>query len=355
MFKVHYLIGLLLISCYSIAGHAGDWDFFTGDYSKLSIIGQSLPGTWRPFTPASPWNTLISTSAKTYSESDKIIAKITATAKFMRLAGEYTPVVWIVNAKNMSQQKVYSAKIFDTWDQDRNNWTDITVPIQPTMWAEPTSDGHITIIDPFSMTAWEMSRFKWQIQTDGSVIPTCTTFNVWDLKGAGNADLSGMRWQLRGGRGSGFPIIAGMIRPEEIAAGEIRHALIFTFPQNRKAPDGRNILIYPPAVRSDGDYIGSEYPIEGMQLQLDPKLTDGDFNKWGLTKEAKVVAKALQQYGMFLGDNGGAMALQVQMLANSSVINKQLWEKLFPYFYNSVGKIPTAYLHVIDTGQPTIK
>jgi hypothetical protein len=355
MLKADNAIGLFLILSYSVIGQAGDWDFFSGDYSKKAIIGQSLPGTWRPFATDAPWNMPIPDNAKVHPESDKIIYKITDTTKFMRLAGEYNPPVWVVNAKNMPQQQVYSKKIFDAWDQNRDQWSDITIPIDQSMWAEPTSDGHMIIIDPFAMTAWEMSRFKWEAKADGKVIPTCTTFNVWDLKGKGYADLTGKRWQLRGGRGSGFPIIAGMVRLEEVAAGEIRHALVFTFPENRQSADGKNIFIYPPAVRSDGKHKGREFPIEGMRLQLDPKLTEADFDAWRLTKEAKVVAKALQKYGMFLGDNGGAMALQVQMLANSADENKQLWDKQFPNLYQAVAKIPTAYLKVIDIGKVTVK
>ncbi|MBI4709752.1 MAG: hypothetical protein HY759_01385 [Nitrospirae bacterium] len=182
-----------------------------------------------------------------------------------------------------------------------------------------------------------------------------TELNIWRLDGTGVGDYKeGERWQVRGGRGSGFPLIAGLIRPEELKAGEIRHALVFTSPKNRQAENVKNIFL-PPASRSDGRHAGRQYPIEGMRFQLDPLLTEKDFDKWGLSREGKIIARTLQKYGMFLGDNGGAMALQAQLLAPSSDGNRKKWDKLFPGFYKNVEKIPVNKFRVVYTGEPVVK
>ena len=39
------------------------------------------------------------------------------------------------------------------------------MPITEEMWAEPTSDGHITIVDLDKNLAWEMSRFEWTLRS----------------------------------------------------------------------------------------------------------------------------------------------------------------------------------------------
>jgi hypothetical protein len=183
---------------------------------------------------------------------------------------------------------------------------------------------------------------------------TCTTFNIWDLRGTGVADSEGERWLMRGGRGSGFPEIAGLLRPEELREGQIRHALVFTFTKNRRADDDRRIFV-PPAARSDGRHIGAQYPIEGMRFQLNPALTDKDFDVWGLNREGKAVARALQTYGMFDGDNGGAMKLQVQLLAPSAEENFKKWETLFPGLFDNLEKIPTDQFRVVYTAPPIVK
>ncbi len=344
----------------------GDFDFHPGDYSESTLIGNSLPGTWRPFAASSPWNTPIAPHTPSHPESENIITFATSQAKHLRIINSYLPPIWVVNASNARSQSarapaaanqlqwvhLRSPNIFDTWDRDRNGETDIPIPLSKGMYPEPTRDGHICIIDPFLKRAYEMSKYDgWKREH-----PHCTTFNIWDLTGSGVGDPNaGTKWWARGGRGSGFPVIAGLLRPEELAAGKIRHALIFTFSKNRKAVDNRNIMMHPPACRSDGRYIGSQYPIEGMQFQLNPSLTEDDFNKWGLTPEGKVLARALQEYGMFLGDNGGDMALVVQLLGPSRTENRNAWDSRFPGFYDTVNTIPVSQFRVVDTGKATLR
>lgn len=326
--------------------------FFPEIILKKKIIGNSLPGTWRPFSDKSPWNTPIAENAATHPESRNIMAFVFKEAARIRLARLYVVPVWVVNSNNMPHVRVKSNNIFDTWDKDRKGWSDVGIPVTRDMWAEPTDDGHLSIVDPFKSTAWEFSRFGW---LPDNKTPKSTTFNIWDIKGDGVGNpFEGKRWQTRGGRGSGFPLIAGMIRPEEVAAGEIRHALVFTFPMNRQADDGSDIFL-PPACRSDGKYKGSHYPIEGMRFQLNPLLTEKDFDKWGLNREGKIVARALQKYGMYLGDNGGAMALQVQLLGQTEAEHLRRWEELFPGFYKNIGRIPTDRFRIVYTGEPIVK
>lgn len=316
------------------------------------VLGNSLPGTWRPFSAESPWNKTISATAQKHPDSDQIITYMKSKASKLTVARSYTIPIWVVDATKITPVVVKSDKIFDWWDADRNGWSDVGAPIIPSMWPEQTNDGHICVIDPMTNTAWEMSRYSWPSPEP----PQCTTFNIWNLRlsGYGNPD-EGYRWGTRGGRASGFPEIAGLLRPEELDTGEVRHALVFTFSEIRRADDGRKIFQYPPACRSDGTAIGAQYPIMGMRFQLDPTATEGEFNSWGLTSEAKIIARALQKYGMFLGDRGGDMKIQVQLLSKDPNQHRDLWEDHAPGLYNAIEKIPTARLRVVYTGAPTLK
>ena len=337
----------------SVKNDLGDWEYYPGDFSKKALLGMSLPGTWRPYSESSIWNTPIAEDVIVDPESDSIVRLLKAEAENVRFVSIYSSPIWVVNSENMSQYQVKSDRIFDLWDKNLDGWSDDPIPIDRDMWGEQSEDGHIIIVDPFKMLAWEMSSFKWSNTVKGPV-PTGTTLNIWDLKGPGYAQpFEGKRWHQRGGRGSGFPILAGIIRPEEIAEGEIRHALVFMFNKNRKGGDDQELFIAPPAVRSDGEFQGEQFPIEGMRFQLNPKLTDADFDDWGLTKEAKIVAHALQRYGMYLGDNGGAMSIGVQLMARDEQSQLQYWNNLFPDLYRSIKKIPTAQFRLISTAFPT--
>jgi hypothetical protein len=345
-----------------------NFEYYPGDYSAEGVLGNSLPGTWRPFSADSPWNTPIAGDAATHPDSGQIMSFITGRRSNIRFGNEYLVPVWVVNSGNarpvgtptnpdrpMDLHWVHmnSPNIFDTWDQDNNGVSDIPFPLAKGTYPEPTADGHICIIDPFKKVAYEMSRHPgWTNNT-----PTCTTLNVWDLTGDGTGNpFEGKKWWARGGRGSGFPIIAGLLRPEEVLSGEIRHALTFTFGSNRKSDDGTDqIMIRPVACRSDGQDIGPQYPIEGMLFQLDPSLTEADFDRWGLTREGKVLARALQKYGMYLGDIGGDLALQVQLLGSTAAESRAAWDRLIPGFYSNVNKIPSNLFRVVYTGEPTLR
>ncbi|MDP8217553.1 MAG: hypothetical protein P9M03_02380 [Candidatus Theseobacter exili] len=326
--------------------------FFEGNYDNEGLIGISLPGSWRPFSDESPWNTPISTVTQVHPDSDLIIAFMKEAAANIRFAKYYSIPVWVVNSDNIPLVQIRSKRIFPAWDKNNDGLSDQGVPVIPAMWPEQTSDGHLCIIDPFKKISYEFSCFK-HINNSN---PQCTTFNIWDIEADGMGDpyFNKKRWQTRGGKGSGFPIIAGLIRPEEIESGEIRHALVFSFSRNRRAKDGSDLFI-PPACRSDGQALGRQYPIQGMRFQLNPSLTEKDFNNWKLTKEAKIVARALQKYGMFLGDNGGPMAIQAQLLGPSKRKNLQEWEKRHPGLFSSIKNIPTNQFRIVYTGKPIKK
>jgi hypothetical protein len=334
---------LLLVGLVWTSAGVANQDFYPGSYAGATVIGNSLPGTWRPFSDDSPWNTPIPPDATPHALSDIIIATLVAEASNIRLANRYVSPIWVVNADNIDPLMADSPYPFDTWDQNYDGVTEAGVPILPSMYPENTSDGHIIVVDPFHKFAWEMSRYTGIFNG----VIDCSTFNIWDLTGDGVGDSrEGIRWDSRGGRGSGFPIIAGIIRPEEILAGEIRHAMVFTFGKNRS--DG----FYKPAVRNDGKWTGSQYPREGMHFQLDPTLTDLDFDNWGLDDAGKVLARALQVYGMFDGDNGGDMALEVQLLDPDPDLHRAKWESLVPGFYDNVKKIPTNRFRLMHSGSP---
>ncbi len=355
MGKKFFLIIVALLFFYTAVGlqtTSSDSSTDVALTSSKSEITNSLPGKWRPFSDDSLWNVPVSKDAISHPDSDKIIYLMSKKATNIRLAQIYSIPLWVIDSDKIPKVKMRSRRIFDKWDSDRDGWSDVAVPVIREMWPEPTNDGHLCIIDPLKMTAWEFSRFKWP---KNKSTPQCTTFNIWDLNGTGMGNpFEGKRWQTRGGRGSGFPIIAGLIRPEELEAGEIRHALVFTYPKNRRDISGGNIFL-PPACRSDGKHKGDEFPIEGMRFQLDPALSEKDFDKWGLNREGKIVAIALQRYGMYLGDNGGAMALQAQLLGPSKRENRAEWEKRFPGFYRNIKRIPTKRLRIVYTGAPIVK
>jgi hypothetical protein len=97
---------------------------------------------------------------------------------------------------------------------------------------------------------------------------------------------------------AGLPILPGLVRYDEVAAGVIAHAIRFTAPQTRSAH------IYP-ARHHAGAGSGASLPPMGLRLRL--KAT---FNISGFSPRMQVILIAMQRYGIILADNGSPWFFQ---------------------------------------------
>lgn len=96
---------------------------------------------------------------------------------------------------------------------------------------------------------------------------------------------------------AGLPILPGLVRYEEVVAGELHHALRFTAPQTR------NTYIWP-ARHQASNLTGQNYPPMGQRFRLKQS-----FGIAGFGPHVQVILRALKKYGMFLADNGSAWFL----------------------------------------------
>ncbi len=133
---------------------------------------------------------------------------------------------------------------------------------------------------------------------------TCTLYELYALRRSGGAWLagSGAIWNLRSNAlrpagwtsadAAGLPILPGLARYDEVAAGAIDHALRFTAPETRRA------YIYPARhFASDSD--DPSLPPMGLRVRL-----KASFPIAGFPPQARIVLEALKRYGMILADNG---------------------------------------------------
>lgn len=161
-------------------------------------------------------------------------------------------------------------------------------PIPPDAPIEggPESDGdrHVLVVDRDRCILYEM--FYAFPQNDGASW-TAGSGAVFDL---GSNALRTAGWTSADA--AGLPLLPGLVRYEEVMAGEIRHALRFTAPQTRKA------YVWP-ARHFASSLTGPEYPPMGQRFRL-----RGDFDISGFSAPVQVILIALKKYGMMLADNG---------------------------------------------------
>ena len=93
---------------------------------------------------------------------------------------------------------------------------------------------------------------------------------------------------------AGLPVFPGLLRYDETAAGEIRHAIRFTVGQTQ------NAFVWP-ARHYASSLTGAQYPPMGARFRL-----RAGFDISSFSAANQVILRALKKYGMILADNGSA-------------------------------------------------
>jgi len=91
---------------------------------------------------------------------------------------------------------------------------------------------------------------------------------------------------------AGLPILPGLVRYDEVAAGHIDHALRFTVNRTRNG-------YVSPARHAASSNSSAALPPMGMRVRL-----KASFNISGYPAPARVILQALKTYGMIVADNG---------------------------------------------------
>jgi hypothetical protein len=287
------------------------------------------------FSDSSPWNTPIINNPELEAKTVQMMQLV----KDYSVAGGYAPTLGLaykawttplhfIDSTTAVKQSVF----FDTASygslegfHDSVDPTGIgevkNVPLPMNVWPDPQGDGHMSMYDKATGLIYEFSKFRWV-----SGVAYATRVAIFDSTSSGIATAyNGQRWWMNGVRGSGLPVIGGLIRHSEFLSGEINHALSLAGPTNRlkklATDTHKKELCGPMATRTDGWEIGENTILEGARIQLNPNL---NLDTLGLSADAKVIARALQKYGGFMTDNAPTFNLYFENLGPA---NHYKWEQ----------------------------
>ena len=166
----------------------------------------------------------------------------------------------------------------------------------------------------------------------------CRLYELYDLRRTAHGWTagSGAVWSLRSNHlrpagwtsaeAAGLPIFPGLARWDEVARGVIDHALRFTAPRTRRA------YVYPARHYASSSTDPSLPPM-GLRVRLKASVNVASF-----PRQARVVLRALQRYGMILADNGSPW--YVSGAPNRHWSNDDL---------HSLGRLTGADFEVVDT------
>jgi hypothetical protein len=193
--------------------------------------------------------------------------------------------------------------------------------------ADPSNDGdrHVLYIDtagaPNDCTLYELYEAQLPSGTSGWTAGNGAIFhlgtNALRADGLTSADAAGL------------PILPGLVRYDEVMAGEIKHAIRFTV--NRSS----NGYIHPAT-----HYAGSSntsLPPMGLRVRLKASFDTSKF-----TGPTLVVMTAMKKYGLILADNGSDWYITGE--SNNG------WDSLMDGLLTGLGKVKGSDFEAVDTG-----
>jgi len=163
---------------------------------------------------------------------------------------------------------------------DESDHAGYPIPARPRI--EGGSDRHLLMVDTNACRLYELydalkTTHGW---TAGSGAIWSLTSNKLRPAGWTSADAAGL------------PILPGLVRYDQVAAGAIPHAIRFTAPQTC------NEYVYP-ARHEAGTGSCSVRPPMGLRVRLKASVNTAAFGP-----QSRVILTALKRYGMMLADNG---------------------------------------------------
>lgn len=277
----------------------------------------AFPAGARYFSDASPWNTPIDTvpiDSRSNSMIDLAKRRIGVieqpgreprrVSRLIR-AGvalntvSWAPVIVEVNRQNGTETKLLCRQV----DCGPGIQVPKSLPLPTGAQPDPRYDGWMSIIDRPNGIGYDLWRAR--RQDNGTI--TFQFSKAWALNGPGfSRPVSIAPERAVGARGSGLPLFAGVVEPNELQTGQIDHALAMSVPGL-----ARRRYVQPASV-TDG--IGPVRALPaGARLRLkanvrpNPKVVKGAKRRY-----AEAIVAALRRYGAIIVDRAAVPTLYGQ-------------------------------------------
>jgi serine/threonine-protein kinase len=193
-------------------------------------------------------------------------------------------------------------------------------------------DCHLIVVDRSRGKLYEAYQANY---TDNAL--TADFVVVWDLNRV--YPPSGRGDQCTSADVAGFPMAPLLFNADELATGSINHAIRFILPNPRM----RAGVFVHPATHAGGPSVPASAPPYGAHFRLKSSC---DMSQ--LKPAARVVARAMQKYGMFLSD-GGNTALTAQNDADTKIKYDDV-----DFGSHDLQAIKVTDFEVLDIGTPIL-
>lgn len=268
----------------------------------------------RAFEANSWWNTPVPANAPGHPRAEAILAYMRTAPEAgngcVRLAGSGgsdwgQPVYW-----SRPGDPVYLVDV-DSPDPPPPELAGLRIP-QGARQAE-TSDGAMTIFDLDAGYVVALTDATYRASSDSWSAGGAT---VTYLRSNGLGVLTGRSDDPRNiGSHRGNNGATMMVRLDEVQKGAIDHVLKIA-----SGPEVANRAVFP-MTGSDGESTDLDAPPQGLRFRIKPAV---DLDALDLAPQTRVIAEAMQRYGVYIGDSSGVTALKLENTRAEG--REQLWD-----------------------------
>ncbi|MBX3674519.1 MAG: DUF4214 domain-containing protein [Burkholderiales bacterium] len=189
-----------------------------------------------------------------------------------------------------------------------------------------TGDRHVLVVETTNCILYELYNAR---PVNGGASWTASSFAKWPL---GSNALRPAGWTSADA--AGLPIFPGLVRWEEVAAGEIAHAIRFTAVNTLgRDPATGQITYLWPARHNSGSRTNLAYPPMGARFRL-----KASFDISGFSPETQVILRAFKKYGLVLADGGSNWFFQG--------VSSENWPDAI---FSELGSIAGGNFEAVDT------
>jgi len=288
-------------------------------------------GCWRPFASGSPFNRPIPSSPRLVRNSSEIVQRMVSlyggpakmTAGDADSVYDYSHPLYYASAGD----PVFTLHCYETsWGTCPIEGHRIRIPDA----ARPAGggDGHMAVLDYAS--GWEYDLYKVRSKPAGG--------GTLEFRWGGRTRLDGDGLGTNA-TAAHFALSAGIIRPEELAAGRIDHALFMVV----KCTGGT--AVYPAGGGGAKCADTTNAPAGGMRFQLD--YSDAEIEALAVPRWKKTILQALATYGAYIGDTGGG-GFNFQFQSGSTYTSFGVGDRLVDWASREPGVTPYAGKYVFD-------
>lgn len=282
---------LVALAVWLVAGGAREDDGGGGTSTELIHLADAQLQAERFFAPTSFWNRPLPANAPRVPNSagyvNDLVRQVDETGAWIN-TDEYSVPVYTVGP---GQPRV-RVKITDDQPVDSRLQSAVAkVPMPSGVHPSTGSDAQAVIWQPSTDTMWEF----WELRnTDGNWYADAAGAmrNVSSNPGYFNSRAWPGAETWWGATATALPLAGGLIRIDELEAGQIDHALALAIPD----ASARHVW---PAQRSDGPATSPDSIPEGTTFRLPGNL---DIDSLGLPPVGREIAEAAQRYGIILRD-----------------------------------------------------